>query len=51
MSNALVQIEPKTYKVTKIADMPAGLTAGAVYRDGRLYFACRSKLWSYQLKP
>jgi streptogramin lyase len=50
LSNAILRIAPVTYEVTKIADAPKGISAGAVYCGGKLYFASRARLWSYELK-
>ena len=51
LTKALVCIDPVTFKVTKVVDMPPGVTTAAVYAAGRLYFACGANLWSYDLKP
>ncbi|MHB8993814.1 MAG: NHL repeat-containing protein [Armatimonadota bacterium] len=50
LSKSIVQIAPGTFEVAKIADAPKGISAGAVYTGGRLYFASRARLWSYELK-
>jgi hypothetical protein len=50
MTKALISINRETYRVTKVVDMPPGVTAAAVYSKGQLYFACGGHLWSYDLK-
>lgn len=50
MTKALISIDIKTYQVTKIVDMPPGVTVAAVYSNGQLYFSCDGHLWSYDLK-
>ena len=51
MTKTLIRVEPKTFQLTKIINMPPGVTTAAVYAVGRLYFACGAHLWSYDLKP
>lgn len=43
----IVRIEPRSFEHTKLADTPAGVSAGVALLDGRLYFASGSRLWSY----
>lgn len=49
LSQALVKIEPKTFKLTKLADLPVAATAGMAILEGRLYYVCGAELWSYKL--
>lgn len=49
MSKAVVQFEPGTFAVEKLAETPVTVTAGAAVLQGRLYFASGSHLWSYKL--
>lgn len=52
---AVVHIDPETFKVTKLADTPITVGAGIVLRNNRIYFTDRvgsrggSRLWSYEL--
>ncbi|MBM3475002.1 MAG: hypothetical protein FJX75_17205 [Armatimonadetes bacterium] len=47
LSKSIIRIEPKTFAVEKLADAPAGISAGVAVLGGRLYFASGSHLWSY----
>ena len=47
--DAIVRIEPGTFKHTRLAKPPVGISVGIVLRDGRLYFTDASRLWSYKV--
>jgi streptogramin lyase len=49
-TKAVVRLEPGTFKNTKLADAPMGITAGLALVKGRLYFSSGSHLWSFDLK-
>ena len=48
-TNAIVSIEPDTFRHEKLATPPALITAGIALHKRRLYFASRSQVWSYGL--
>jgi hypothetical protein len=48
-SQAIVQIEPATFRCRKLADPPVAISAGAAIRQRRLYFSSASHLWSCRL--
>ncbi|MDI9586888.1 MAG: hypothetical protein QM473_21880 [Acidobacteriota bacterium] len=48
-TGAIVRIEPGTFKHQKLASPPTGISAGLVLHEGRLYYASRSHLWSYDI--
>ncbi len=45
----IVRITPGTFEHEKLADTPAPATAGGAQVGGRLYFAARSRVWSYEV--
>jgi len=45
----IVKVDPKTYKLTMIAESPVPIHTGGVYLDGRIYFISGSHLCSYKL--
>ena len=48
-TNAIVRIDPGTFRHKKLATPPVPITAGITLHRGRLYFASTSHLWSYGL--
>ena len=48
-TNAIVRITPGSFAHEKLADPPQTISAGAVIRDGRLYYASGSHIWSFDL--
>ncbi|MEN6301202.1 MAG: hypothetical protein ABFD96_00665 [Armatimonadia bacterium] len=49
LSKAILKIEPGTYKVTKLAEAPMGVSSGLALVKGRLYFASGARVWSYEV--
>jgi len=49
-SKGIVLIEPRSFKMTMIAESPIPINTGGDYLDGRIYFVSGSHLCSYQLK-
>ena len=47
----IARIEPKSYKITLLAESPVPIVAGGDYLGGRIYFVGGSHVYSYQLKP
>lgn len=47
--NGIVQVEPRTYKMSMKAYSPVPINTGGDYLDGRIYFVSGSHLCSYQL--
>lgn len=49
LTGAILQLDPKTYAVTKLTDLTVPVATGGVYHEGRIYFAGRARLYSYKL--
>lgn len=48
-NGSIVQVNPKTYKMTLIAKSPGPIKAGGDYSNGRIFFVSGSHLYSYKL--
>jgi hypothetical protein len=48
-TKSIVRIKPGTFEHERLADAPAGISAGGAIYEGRVYFASGSHLWSYGL--
>lgn len=46
----IVKVDPQSFELSMIARSPVAIEAGGVYFNGRIYFANRSRLYSYQLE-
>lgn len=49
LGNSIAEIVPTTHRPVLLARTPAPVTAGGDYSRGRLYFACGTHLWSYEV--
>ncbi|WP_145022080.1 NHL repeat-containing protein [Geobacter argillaceus] len=50
-TKGIARIDPKSHKMNWLADSPVPITAGGIYRDGRIYFAGGdSHLYSYRVE-
>ena len=49
LSQSIVQVEPKTYELTLVAESPVAANVGGDVHDGRIYFGNASHLYSYEL--
>ncbi len=49
--NSIAEIAPTTHRPVLLARTPAPVTAGGDYYQGRLYFACETRLFSYAVPP
>ena len=45
----IAKVDSKSYAITMLAESPVSIGVGGDYLDGRIYFGCRSRLYSYQL--
>jgi hypothetical protein len=45
----IVEVEPRSFKMTMIAESPVPMNTGGDYLDGRIYFVSGSHLCSYKL--
>jgi len=48
-ANAITRVDPQTFGITLLARPPVAIAAGGDVLNGRLYFACGSHVYSYQL--
>lgn len=49
-NGSIVEVTPKTYKMTLIAKSPGPIKAGGDYSNGHIFFVSGSHLYSYKLK-
>ena len=50
LSRALIEISTEDHSPRKVAELPAGATAGGAICNGRLYYAVGSHVWSCRLE-
>lgn len=49
LSQAIIRIEPETFRAQRVAVPPRTITVGAAFLNGRIYYGSGSRLWSYQV--
>jgi streptogramin lyase len=49
--DGIAQVDPETYKITRLVTSPVPITAGGDFLDGRIYFGSDSNLYSYIVEP
>ncbi len=50
-SDGIAQIDPETYKFTRLVTSPVPITVGGEFLDGRIFFGSGSHLYSYVVEP
>ena len=50
-SNCIAEVDPATFRISLLAKSPANIDSGGDILDGLVYFACKSRLYSYKIPP